>query len=84
MARIAAHWRWSARSASCPSANSEVTETRAPDRDTLDHLRGEGLIRTIALDEHDQAVVLTDGGRDLLDANRNGTILQVLGAVREG
>ena len=42
----------------------------APDRDTIDHLRDEGLIRTIALDEHDQAVVLTDEGRDLLDANR--------------
>lgn len=42
----------------------------ARDRDTLGHLRDEGLIRTIALDEHDQAVVLTDEGRDLLDANR--------------
>jgi len=42
----------------------------APDGDTLDHLRDEGLIRTIALDDHDQAVVLTDEGRDLLDANR--------------
>lgn len=40
------------------------------DCDTLDHLRDEGLIRTIALDEHDHAVVLTDEGRDLLDANR--------------
>jgi hypothetical protein len=42
----------------------------APDRDTIDHLLDEGLIRTIALDEHDPAVVLTDEGRDLLDANR--------------
>ena len=42
----------------------------APDRDTIDHLRDQGLIRTIALGEHDQAVVLTDEGRDLLDANR--------------
>ena len=42
----------------------------ARDRDTFDHLCDEGLIRTIALDEHDQAVVLTDEGRDLLDANR--------------
>ena len=42
----------------------------APVRDTLDHLRDEGLIRTIALNEHDHAVVLTDEGRDLLDANR--------------
>ena len=44
----------------------------APDRDTIDHLRDEGLIRTIALGEHEQAVVLTDEGRDLLDANRRG------------
>ena len=42
------------------------------DGDTLDHLRDEGLIRTIALDEHHRAVVLTDEGRDLLDANRRG------------
>lgn len=41
-----------------------------PDHDTLDHLRDEGLIRTIALGEHDQAVVLTNEGRHLLDANR--------------
>ena len=40
------------------------------DRDTIDHLRDEGLIRTIPLNEHDQAVVLTDDGRDLLEANR--------------
>jgi len=45
-------------------------ENDAPDRDTVDHLRDQGLIRTIALDEHDQAVVLTNEGRDLLDANR--------------
>lgn len=41
-----------------------------PDHDTLDHLRDEGLIRTIALGEHERAVVLTAEGRDLLDANR--------------
>jgi hypothetical protein len=40
------------------------------DRDTLDHLRDEGLIRTVALGKHDRAVVLTDEGRDLLEANR--------------
>ena len=39
-------------------------------RNTIRHLRDNGLIRTIALDEHDQAVVLKDEGRDLLDANR--------------
>jgi hypothetical protein len=38
--------------------------------DTLDHLRDEGLIRTIALGEHERALVLTSEGRDLLDANR--------------
>lgn len=42
----------------------------APDCDTVAHLRDEDLIRTIALDQHAQAVVLTDEGRDLLDANR--------------
>jgi DNA-binding PadR family transcriptional regulator len=47
-------------------------ELGGSDGDTLDHLRDEGLIRTIALDEHDQSVVLTDEGRDLLDANRRG------------
>ena len=40
------------------------------DRDELDHLRDEGLIRTIALGEHERAVALTDEGRDLLEANR--------------
>jgi hypothetical protein len=33
------------------------------DHDTLDHLRDEGLIRTIALGENDEAVVLTNEGR---------------------
>jgi hypothetical protein len=43
---------------------------RDPDQDTLDHLRDHGLIRTIPLGDDDQAVVLTNEGRDLLDANR--------------
>ena len=47
-------------------------ELGGSDGDTLDHLRDEGLIRTIALNEHEQAVVLTDEGCDLLDANRRG------------
>jgi len=34
-----------------------------PDHDTLDHLRDEGLIRTIALGKNEQAVVLTNEGR---------------------
>jgi hypothetical protein len=42
----------------------------APDHDTVDHLRDQGLVQTIALGEHDRAVVLTDQGRELLDANR--------------
>ena len=41
-----------------------------PDLDTVDHLRDEGLIRTVAFGEDERAVVLTDEGRDLLDANR--------------
>jgi hypothetical protein len=41
-----------------------------PDRDTLDHLRHEGLIRTTALEEGERAVVLTDEGRDVLETNR--------------
>ena len=38
--------------------------------DSLDHLVEEGLLRTISLDGHDRGVVLTDRGRDLLEANR--------------
>jgi hypothetical protein len=53
-----------------PERELGIDRDDAPDRDTIDHLPDEGLIRTIALDAHDQAVVLTDEGRDLLDANR--------------
>lgn len=38
--------------------------------DTLDHLRDEGLIRTVSLGNSEQAVILTKEGRDLLGANR--------------
>jgi hypothetical protein len=38
--------------------------------DTLEHLRDEGLIRFVAINEDERAVVLTDDGRDLLEANR--------------
>ena len=48
----------------------DLGSDRDPDHDTLDHLRDEGLIRTIALADDDRAVVLTNEGRDLLDANR--------------
>ena len=38
--------------------------------DSLEHLIDEGLIRTVSLDGHDRGVMLTDRGRDLLEANR--------------
>lgn len=53
-----------------PESELRIERNDAPDRDIIEHLRDEGLIRTIALNEHDQAVVLTDEGRDLLDASR--------------
>ena len=53
-----------------PERDLERDRDHAPDHDTLDHLRDEGLIRTIALGDHDQAIVLTNEGRHLLDANR--------------
>ena len=53
-----------------PERDLERDRDHAPDHDTLDHLRDEGLIRTIALGDHHQAIVLTNEGRHLLDANR--------------
>ncbi len=44
-------------------------DARTP-RQSLRHLEGEGLIRRSPLDTNDRAVVLTDRGRDLLEANR--------------
>jgi hypothetical protein len=41
----------------------DLGSDRDPDDDTLDHLRDEGLIRTIALGEDDQAVGRDDGIR---------------------
>jgi hypothetical protein len=41
-----------------------------PRSDSLDHLRDEGLVATIPLDERDQGVVLTDRGRELLEIHR--------------
>lgn len=38
--------------------------------DSLEHLREQGLVRNISLDGQDRGVVLTDRGRDLLEANR--------------
>jgi hypothetical protein len=45
-------------------------ESLNPRDGALEHLRDEGLIRTVSLDEHERGVVLTDRGRDLLEANR--------------
>lgn len=38
--------------------------------DTLEHLRDEGLIRFVSVTEDERAVVVTEDGRDLLEANR--------------
>ncbi|MBY0497911.1 MAG: hypothetical protein K2Y23_27190 [Cyanobacteria bacterium] len=38
--------------------------------DTLEHLRDEGLIRFVAINEDERAAVLTEEGRNLLEANR--------------
>lgn len=48
-------------------SREEVLDCR---NDGLEHLVDEGLIREISLDGHDHGVVLTDRGRDLLEANR--------------
>jgi hypothetical protein len=42
----------------------------ASHHDTLEHLRDEGLIRFVAVNEGERAVVLTEDGRALLEANR--------------
>jgi hypothetical protein len=38
--------------------------------DTLEHLRDEGLVRFVAINADERAIVLTNEGRDLLEANR--------------
>ena len=38
--------------------------------EALEHLRDEGLIRSVAISENECAVVLTEDGRQLLEANR--------------
>lgn len=38
--------------------------------DSLDHLREQGLIETVPIGDHDQGVVLSDRGLNLLEANR--------------
>jgi hypothetical protein len=39
------------------------------DHDTLDHLRGEGLVETVDLSEDERGLTLTREGRELLDAH---------------
>lgn len=38
--------------------------------DSVDHLRDEGLIRSVSLDGHERGVTLTDRGRDVLETHR--------------
>src|SRR4051812_32298835 len=45
----------------------DTIDTRS---DSLDHLRDEGLVATVPLDERDRGVVLTEHGRELLDLHR--------------
>ncbi len=62
----------SARSASSPEHDlDDVRDASADPRDdTLDHLAEEGLIRFVDVDADERAAVLTDQGRDVLDAHR--------------
>jgi hypothetical protein len=55
-------------------SESDVHDRRYGDQDTrsgLRHLQHEGLVRTAPLSPSDCAIVLTDRGRDLLEANRD-------------
>jgi hypothetical protein len=52
-------------------AESDLHGGREDTRKGLRHLEREGLVRTSPLSTDDRAVVLTDGGRDLLEANRH-------------
>jgi hypothetical protein len=55
-------------------SESDVHDRRYGDQDTrsaLRHLQHEGLVRTAPLSPSDRAIVLTDRGRDLLEANRD-------------
>lgn len=55
-------------------AERDLETVRDPDwdprDDTLEHLRDEGLIRFVAINQGERAVVLTGDGRDLLEAHR--------------
>ena len=52
-------------------AESDLHDGRGDTRKGLQHLEREGLVRTSPLSTNDRAVVLTDRGRDLLEANRH-------------
>lgn len=51
-------------------AESDLHDRRHDTRKAQRHLEQEGLLRTSPLSSDDRAVVLTDRGRDLLEANR--------------
>jgi hypothetical protein len=55
-------------------AERDLEAVRDPDwdprDDALEHLREEGLIEFVAIDHDERVAVLTDEGRDLLEANR--------------
>lgn len=51
-------------------AESDLHDSRHDTRKAQRHLEQEGLLRTSPLSSDDRAVVLTDRGRDLLEANR--------------
>ena len=50
---------------------SELRDDARKPRQSIRHLEEEGLIRRSPLDANDRAVVLTERGRDLLEANRS-------------
>ena len=52
-------------------SESDLHDGRENTRKGLRHLEREGLLRTSQLSSDDRAVVLTDRGRDLLEANRH-------------
>jgi hypothetical protein len=52
-------------------AESDLHDGRDDTRKAQRHLEQEGLLRTSSLSSDDRAVVLTDRGRDLLEANRD-------------
>jgi hypothetical protein len=52
-------------------AESDLHDGRGDTRKGLRHLEREGLVRTSPLSSDDRAMILTDRGRDLLEANRH-------------